>query len=114
MQLIESKPITFRQVGKLLAERKKEAAGAELGYEQANTLAYAEAFGTITESKEEALLKEIKKVSQTLPQAAMIGLANLLPRKEEEVKQIILWSKADVPDEQVKELVKVCKKYRKA
>ncbi|MBI3588622.1 hypothetical protein HY995_01625 [Candidatus Micrarchaeota archaeon] len=114
MRLIESKPITFREVFSLLSDRKKETAGAELGYEQANTLAYAEAFGAMTEAKEESLRKELSKISPSLPQTAVVAFLNLLPRKEEEIRAVLQWAKADIPEEQVKELAKAFKKQKKA
>lgn len=112
MKLISSQPISFCQVHELLTERKKEAPGGELGYEQANTLEYSEKFSQLTEAKERDLLEELAKIAK-IPGPQLTALVDLLPRKEEEIKAILLCGKFELPEEQVKEIAKTVKKYRK-
>lgn len=112
MQIISSKPVSLTEVAELLNERKKEASGT-LEYEQANTLAYAEAFAQLTESKIASLEKEITAVT-ALPDAQMISIADLLPKSEEELAHVLSAGKVELPKEQLKEIIKIVKKYKKA
>ncbi|OIO26815.1 hypothetical protein AUJ14_00945 [Candidatus Micrarchaeota archaeon CG1_02_55_22] len=112
MHIVSSKPLTLRQVETLLNERKKESSGT-LEYEQANTLEYAEKFASLTAAKEKALVEEIQKVTP-LPDNAMAQIVVLLPRNEEELKLILAAEKVELPAEQIKEVIKVLKKYKKA
>ena len=112
MKLIESTPLYLSKVAELLEERRREA-GGNLEYEQTNTLEYATTFSKFTEAKAEALLKEIAKISPSLPREQAVQLVDLLPKKEEEIKMIIFSAKMELPDEQVKELAKLMKKHTK-
>jgi len=112
MKLVESSPIALWKVAELLEERRREA-GGNLEYEQTNTLEYAKAFGKISEAKTSALVKEISKVSPNLPLEQAIQIADLLPKREEEIKLVILSGKMELPEEQVKEISKLLKKYSK-
>ncbi len=113
MKLLESKPISFSQVRELLAERKKEAAGVELGYEQVNTLDYAEKFAQLSEAKEKEFRGELGKIAK-LPEQAVVAFIDLLPRKDEEIKLVLQSAKFELAEEQVKEIGKLAKKYRTA
>ena|SRR3989338_4478870 len=111
MKLLESKPISFRQVNEYLKERKKEAPGGELGYEQANTLDYSEKFAQLTEAKERDMRDDLGKLG--LQEPVVTALVDMLPRKEDEIKLILQSGKLELPDDQVKEIAKAVKKYRK-
>ncbi len=113
MKLVEAKPISFLEVKQFLSERKKEAPGGELGYEQVNTLAYVEAFAQLSEAKEKDLRADLQKIAK-LPETALSMFADLLPRREEEIKLILQAAKFELAEEQVKEITKIVKKYRKA
>lgn len=112
MKLVESIPLSLSKVAELLEERRREA-GGNLEYEQTNTLEYAKAFGKLSESKAEALLKEISKAAPSLPRDQAVQLVDLLPKKEEEIKMVIASAKMELPDEQVKELAKLMKRHNK-
>jgi DNA-directed RNA polymerase subunit F len=111
MKLLETKPISFREVNDYLKERKKEAAGGELGYEQANSLDYSEKFLQLTDAKERDLRDDLSKLG--LQEPVITGLVDMLPKKEDEIKLILQSGKLELPDDQVKEIAKVVKKYRK-
>jgi DNA-directed RNA polymerase subunit F len=111
LDLLESKPIPLAVVAERLAQRKKESPSGELEYEQTNTLAYAESFAGVTVAKGEAFSKDLEKVA-VIPQEAVVALVDLLPRKEEEVKHILAAVKVELGDEQLKEILKIIKKYR--
>lgn len=113
MKVVEEKPISFSEVKEFLVGRKKEAPGGELGYEQANTLAYVESFAQLSEAKEKDLRADLQKIAK-LPATALANFADLLPRREEEIKLILQAAKFELAEEQVKEIAKVVKKYRKA
>ncbi len=112
MKLIESTPLFLSKVAELLEERKREA-GGNLEYEQTNTLEYATEFGKLSQSKAEAMLKEISKIAPSLPAEQAVQMIDLLPKKEEEIKMVISSAKMELPDEQVKELAKLFKKHAK-
>ena len=102
MKLLETKPISFSTVKTYLEERKKEAPGGELGYEQSNTLEYVKKFSELSEAKERDLRSDISKIAD-IPEAQLISLIDLLPKKEEEVKLVLLTGKFELPEEKIKE-----------
>lgn len=112
MKLIESTPIAIWKVSELLEERRREA-GGNLEYEQANTFEYAQAFGKLSEAKATAFLKEVSKAAPSLPLEQAVQLCDLLPKKDEEIRQVIASGKMELPEEQVKEMAKIIKKYSK-
>ena len=112
MKLLESTPVALWKVAELLEERRREA-GGNLEYEQTNTLEYATNFGKLTEAKAEAMLKEMEKAAPSLPAEQAVQLVDLLPKREDEIKMVILSAKTELPEEQVKELAKIVKKYSK-
>ncbi|MEK6924117.1 MAG: hypothetical protein AABW54_02680 [Candidatus Micrarchaeota archaeon] len=112
MQVVSSKPVGLADVVELLSKRKAEASGT-LEYEQANTLAYAEAFSQLDGAKVNALRKDVSGVT-ALPEELLFQIVDLLPRKEEELALILAAGKVELPKEQLKEIVKVVKKYKKA
>lgn len=112
MQVVSSKPLTLRQVEELLGQRKKDSDG-NLEYEQANTLEYAEKFAQLTRAKEEDLEADIRKVTP-LPDAALAAIVTLLPKNDEELKLILASEKLELPAEQLKDVIKAVKKYKKA
>ncbi len=111
MKLINSKAISLSEVASMLEDRKKENPSGELEYEQANTLAYCSGFAGIPFDKQEHFIKDVSKVVE-LPEVVLVTLMDILPKKEDELKQIVVEEKASITDEQAKELVKVFKKYR--
>lgn len=111
MKLLESKAVPLSIVAQRLNERKKENPGGELEYEQSNALAYSETFAGVPEGKVEGFTKDIEKVA-ILPGEVVVDLMDLLPRKEDELKHILAEGKVELGDEQLKEILKVIKKYR--
>ncbi len=112
MKVISSKPVSLTEVARLLNERKKEGSG-ELEYEQSNTLTYAETFATLDKPTLASFTKEVAEVAP-IPEAQVLQIADLLPRNEDELAQVLSVGKVELPKEQLKELVKVIKKYKKA
>ena len=109
MKLLEERPLTLAETAELLAERKKEAKGGELGFEQENTLAYAEKFAETTAKKAKEMQEELEKIAGMTPQLAS-KIADLCPKKIEEVIAIVGTA---INEEGVKEAVKIAKKYAK-
>lgn len=111
MEVLQSKSLCLAEVADYLNERKKEASGT-LEYEQANTLAYAEAFGHLSKSKIDSFVKEVSQIA-ALPETQAVQVADLMPRNEDELAQLLAASKVELPKEQLKEIIKVVKKYGK-
>lgn len=111
MKLLDSKPMALSAVAAQLGERKSENPSGELEYEQANTLAYATAFAGVPANKSEAFARDMEKAA-ALPENVVVQLMDVLPRKEDELKLILAAGKVELPDEQLKEILKVVKKYK--
>ncbi|MBI5228978.1 DNA-directed RNA polymerase subunit F [Candidatus Micrarchaeota archaeon] len=111
MELVKNEPITLAEVVALL---KKRQADGELSYEQQNALDYAEKFSKVDVKAAKELMKELAKINGLGEKsAACVTIINILPKKEEEAKAILSKDKVELPEESLKEIIKIIKKYRK-
>jgi DNA-directed RNA polymerase subunit F len=108
MDVVSEKPVSLSEVIALLKKRQREG---ELGYEQTNTLQYAEKFSKLDLREATALAKELAKMD-VFTEAQLVKLVDLLPKKEEELKAIV-GKDVSLGEERVKEALKLIKDYRK-
>ncbi len=109
MQQVGEKFLTVEEAKELLEKRRKDA---ELGYEQQNALDYLEKFAKLSKSEAEKMRKELEALG-ILSEKQVVWLVNVAPSKEETVKAILGQEKLELGTEQVKEVLKICKKYAK-
>lgn len=108
MQVINETIVTVNAAHELLKQRQKEG---NLSYEQQNTLNYLEDLLKLDEKDSGKMLKELKAAGLTEWQA--VKVADLLPKKEEELK-LVLGGSGTVGDAALKKAFEVVKEYRKA
>lgn len=106
MKIVEERYPTYAEIKEMLAAKTGEA---ELGYEQKNTLEYMEKFAALDVKESKALRKEL--VDAGLPEKIATLCVNLQPRKEDEVKLILLYGNVedDAKGEKAKEILKIIK-----
>ncbi len=107
MQQISEKYLTLEEAKDLLEKRKKDS---DLGYEQQNTLDYLEKFAKLTKAQAEKMRKELEGLG-ILTDKQVVWLVNVVPQKEDTVKAICGHEKLELNAEQVKDVLKICKKY---
>lgn len=108
MEKISERIVTVTEGLSLLQKRQKEG---ELGYEQQNTLAYLEAVSKLPLKDAENLFKQLRSFG--LSEQVSASLVALLPKKEDDVRQVAVQEGASVSDEQIKEILKTLKEYAK-
>ncbi len=105
MKIIEEKYPTYAELKEMLEERSGEG---ELGYEQKNTLEYLQKFAKLDVKESKALKKEL--IEAGLSEKLATLCVNLLPRKEDEVKLILLYGNVeDAKGELAKTVLKTLK-----
>ena len=109
MQQLSEKFLTLEEAKELLEKRKKDG---ELGYEQQNALDYLEKFAKLGKGESEKMRKELEGLG-ILTEKQVVWLVNVVPSKEDTVKAILGQEKLELSAEQVKDVLKVCKKYAK-
>lgn len=107
--IIEEKYLTVEEAKELLEKRRKDG---ELGYEQQNTLDYLEKFAKLTEKEAEKMRKELEALG-LLNEKQVVWLVNTVPQKEDAVKAVLSQEKLELNAEQVKDVLKICKKFGK-
>ncbi|NYZ78217.1 DNA-directed RNA polymerase subunit F [Candidatus Micrarchaeota archaeon] len=106
MKIISEKNVSLSEALSLLEKRQKDG---DLGYEQQNTLNYLQEFVVLNEKDSNALEKELRELGVSEEQA--VSLANLLPKKEDEVRAVLAGGKTTSPD-LVKNILKAVKSYK--
>ncbi|MBU1197808.1 RNA polymerase Rpb4 family protein [Candidatus Micrarchaeota archaeon] len=109
MEQLNEKYITLSEAKDLLEKRKKDS---ELSYEQQNALDYLEKFAKLSKTESEKMKKELEGLG-ILTDKQIVYLINIVPQKEDTVKAILSQEKLELNGEQVKTVLKVCKKYVK-
>lgn len=107
MQIVSQRPVSFAEAKALLAKRQKDG---EMGYEQQNTLSYLEQFSKLNTKESDSLVKELIELGLSERQA--VNVADLNPRKEDEVKTILLKDSPSIGAEEVKAVLKAVKKFK--
>ena len=108
MNVIEERKATFAEAKALLTKRKKDL--PEMGYEQANTLEYLEKFSPLSPEDSKKMEKELEALGFLTP-GQVADLVNILPKKEDTVRAVLTREKLSLNAEQVKEVLKACKKH---
>ena len=98
-------------VAEALSLVKKRQKDGELGYEQQNTLAYLEAVSKLSAKDSEALFKELTAMG--LSELVRVSLTAVLPKKEDDVRQVAAADGTSLTEEQIKEIIKKIKEYAK-
>ena len=103
MKIISTSPAPVSRVKEVLEKRAE--GGEELGYEQANALEHAKEF-SIADSKKTILLasKLMKEVPSLTDDAAM-KLAEIQPSSPELVRAIMLYSRLELQEEDLKKIL---------
>ncbi|MFH0922802.1 MAG: DNA-directed RNA polymerase subunit F [Candidatus Micrarchaeota archaeon] len=107
MDVVSEKPVGLGQALELLEKRKKDG---ELGYEQQNTFDYLTHFASLSAKEEKELKKELEELG-FLNEKHVAMLLALVPKKEDDVKAVLVFDKSVFSGEQVKEVLKVVKKF---
>ncbi len=110
MEKVSERIVTVAEGLSLLQKRQKEGT-SELGYEQQNTLAYLESVSKLSLKDAESLFKALRELG--LSELVAASLVALMPKKEDDVRQVAVQEGASVTDEKLKEILKVLKEYAK-
>ncbi len=104
MQLVSEKPLLLADAKALLDKRQKDG---ELSFEQQNTLTYLQEFVALGEKEAHELKKDL--VKQGLSEAQAIDVVNLMPAKEEDLRNALGEARGSFNLEQLKSLLKIVK-----
>ncbi len=104
MQLVSEKPLLLAEAKALLDKRQKDG---ELSFEQQNTLTYLQEFTVLGEKEAHELKKDL--VKQGLSEAQAIDVVNLMPAKEEDLRNALGEARSSFNLDQLKSLLKIVK-----
>ncbi len=107
MQLVSEKSLLLAEAKALLEKRQKDG---ELSFEQQNTLAYFQEFAALGEKEAHELKKEL--VKQGLGEQQAVDLVNLMPGKEEDLRNALGEARNSFNAEQLKSFLKSVKDAR--
>lgn len=107
MKVLSTKPTSVSRIKEILEKRAE--GGEELGYEQQNSLEHAVEFTEIDAKKTTSLASKLKKEVPSLTDHAAMKLAEIQPSGPELVKSILLYSKVELPDEEVERVLNTIK-----
>jgi len=105
MNIVSSKPITLSEAKSILEKRKKEA---DLEYEQQQSLEHAEKFAKIEVKAAKKLVDELMK-NEKLSIDTAIKIVDIMPKKPETLKAILLKDKIEMSDEEMTQLLELLK-----
>ncbi len=107
MKVLSSTPIPVSKIKEVLEKRAE--AGEELGYEQVNALEHATAFSLESSKKTLALAAKLKREVSALTEEAAMKLAEIQPSTPELTRTILLYSKVELPDEEIERTLTIIK-----
>ena len=107
MKILSSSPVPLSKVKEILEKRAE--GGEELGYDQQNALEHAGAFTLQDSKKTAALAAKLKREVPSLTEEAAMKLAEILPSSPELAKTILLYSKVELPDEEIERTLTIIK-----
>ena len=107
MKVLSTTPTSVSRVKEVLEKRAED--GEELGYEQQNALEHAAEFTELDAKKTSSLASKLKKEVASLTDDASMKLAEIRPSSPELVKSILLYSKVELPDEEVEKVLAAIK-----
>ena len=101
MNITSSKPITLSEAKDILEKRKGEA---ELEYEQQQAFEHTEKFATLDSKTAKKLVIELMK-NEKLSIDAAIKIVDIMPKKPETLKAVLLKDKIDMTDEELNQIL---------
>jgi len=107
MKVLTVTPVPLSKIKEVLEKRAE--AGEELGYEQTNALLHATEFSILDSKKTTALAAKLKKEVPSLTEDATMKLAEIQPTSPELARTILLYSKVDLPDEEIERTLTIIK-----
>ncbi|MFH2107013.1 MAG: RNA polymerase Rpb4 family protein [Candidatus Micrarchaeota archaeon] len=105
MKVTSSHPVSLAEVEELLSKRKKE--DEELAYEQQQSLEHAEKFKKGSAKDAEKLVALITKNNEKISQETAVKIADIMPKKLETLKAILIKDKISLSDEEVDDVFKL-------
>ncbi len=110
MDIVSEKPVSLNDVKEILHRVQKDSK-EPLTYEQQNTLDHVEKFVKLEPKKEKELRKDLKDLG-FLSDRQIVSVADILPKSEAELRVILAREKLEFDEAQLKEVMKVVKKYK--
>jgi len=107
-KVLSSKPVSLAEVKEMLKERSEKG---ELTYEQNLTSEYVKKFSKLSKSRVDKALAEFMAVEGVTDELAT-KLADILPQSMERLK-LIVPKNAKFSEEQLGQLLSICKQYEK-
>ena len=101
MNITSSKPITLSEAKDILEKRKKES---DLEYEQQQAFEHAEKFSKSDPKAAKKLVDELMK-NEKLSIDTAIKIVDIMPKKPETLKAILLKDKIEMSDEEIAQLL---------
>jgi len=105
-KILDRKEVTLREVAEILSSTDEE-----LGFEQAKTLEYAKKMAKLDAEKEKKMIEELMAEIEKIDRAKAVKIVDLLPRTEDEVKEIFAKEIYTLNDEEVKKVLEIVGKY---
>jgi len=107
MKILSTTPTSVSKIKEVLEKRAED--GEELGYEQQNSLEHAVEFAELDAKKTASLASKMKKEVPSLTDDAAMKLAEIRPSGPELVKSILLYSKVELPEEEITKVLATIK-----
>lgn len=107
-KIIESRPVTLKEVDDLLSERKGEK---ELTYEQDLTLKYSKKFSKLTDAKYKSIIKDLSAV-EGLTHELIVKIVDILPA-DKNILALIL-EKQNVSEDSRNQILEIANKHSAA
>ncbi len=107
MNIVSSEPIPLEEVKEILKKRKKE--DEALAYELDQTLENAEKFAGSSPAETRKLIEEIRK-NDKIPLETAIKIVDVMPKKAQTLKTIMLKDRIELSDEEVEAVIKLLNK----
>ena len=107
MKVLSTTPTSVSKVKEVLEKRAEN--GEELGYEQQNALDHSVEFTELDAKKTASLASKLKKEVPSLTDDAAMKLAEIQPSGPELVRSILLYSKVELPEEEVTKVLTTIK-----
>ena|GEM_PF-851044 len=107
MKVLTVTPVPLSKVKEVLEKRAE--AGEELGYEQVNALEHANEFSLADSKKMVSLAAKLRKEIPSLTEDTAMKLAEIQPSTPELARTILLYSKVELPDEEIERTLTIIK-----
>jgi DNA-directed RNA polymerase subunit F len=109
-KILDVKEVTLAEVKEIL----EMPSDIEMGFEQAKTLEYTKKMAKLSKEKSEELISELMSEIAKLNRAKAVKIADILPRKKEEIDQIFSKETYSLTEDEVNKIIEIVEKYRKA